>query len=432
MKNKYIFSLVAIASLFVSCTSEVDDVFDESSSARITETLQNEKDVLTGATNGWLMQYYPYANADNSSDHPQYGGYNILVKFTKDGHVVVASELAGVDSTVTSTYKMEQSAGAVLSFDTYNKIFHYFSDPANIDGIGKNGFGFEGDFEFKMISATADKVVMKGKKHGSRIVMTPLSTEQTWSDYLTKLKAAEKNMSFGTYIAVSDKKDTSTVVLKNRNFEITYVDSTGTQNTVNVPFIPTMTGYSLYDTLSIGNVKVKDLTYHADTYEFVSDAGENFILKGIVNPINQSLICGTDWYFCYDNMGSFGQMYWNYAKELLYKGEGETLGYVALESNILYFISGGHYQGAYGYKCTLIGDDEITLKLSGYAGNSTQQGNASYYYKYVKYFLAPLQATFKLTADDIRNPSWIKLVDVDDSTNTIIVTKKSQVPYSIE
>ena len=31
------------------------------------------------------------------------------------------------------------SASIVLSFDEYNKVIHFFSDPANPDGIGDNG-----------------------------------------------------------------------------------------------------------------------------------------------------------------------------------------------------------------------------------------------------------------------------------------------------
>ena len=429
MKNKYIYLLVTATLLLASCTSGVDDLFDKSSSARITETLQNNQVILSSATNGWLMQYYPNADADNSTDHPQYGGFSVLAKFNKDGHVTVASELAGTNSTATSTYKLEQSAGAVLSFDTYNGIFHYFSDPANVDGIGKKGIGMEGDFEFRMVSATADKVIMTGKKHGSRIIMTPLPQDQTWGDYLNKLKLAEKDMRFVSYLYIVNK-DTSTVTMTNHNLQITYVDATGTENVKNVPFMPTLTGYSLYDTLSIGGVKVKSLTYDADKYEFVSDAGTNAKLKGVILPVNKSLISGSDWYFCYDNLGSTGKYYWGIGKDNLYNIEGETLGYIVLESKILYFKS-GNYGGAYGYTCTLTGDDEITLKLTSYAGNQTQQGNAKYYFKYMNYFLTPLNGTFKLSTDNIRFPTWIKLVDVKDPDNTIIVTTDPQVPYSL-
>lgn len=405
-------------------------MFDKSSSARMTEELQNDKEILSSATNGWLIQYYPNADADNSTDHPQYGGFNVLAKFTQDGHVTVASELAGADSTYTSTFKMEQSAGAVLSFDTYNDIFHFFSDPANSAGIGKKGTGMEGDFEFKIVSASKDKIVMNGKKHGSRIVMTPMDANQTWSDYLTKLYVAEKDMTFGSYIYVVNK-DTATVQKNNNSFIITYTDKTGTENQKIVPAVPTLKGYSLYDTLSIGGVKVKELTYNADTYKFVSDAGTNAVLEGVVLPISQTLISGSAWYLSYNNLGAFGKPYWDAAIPALSTTEGETLGYIALMGNIVYFQS-GKYQGAYGYTCTLTGDDEITLKLSSYAGTATQQGNASYYYKYMKYFLAPLNGTFKLTTDSKKAPTWIKLTDESNPDNTIIVTLAGTLPYTIQ
>ncbi|MER8353197.1 DUF4302 domain-containing protein, partial [Acinetobacter baumannii] len=86
------------------------------------------KTVLTSAENGWLMKYYPKANT-------KYGGYNLLLKFGTDGNVTAMSDALGADTKATSHYKLEQSASIVLSFDAYNKVIHFFSDPANPAGI---------------------------------------------------------------------------------------------------------------------------------------------------------------------------------------------------------------------------------------------------------------------------------------------------------
>ena len=37
---------------------------------------------------------------------------------------------------VKSEYEVKQSAGVMLTFDTYNEIFHFFSEPSNYLGIG--------------------------------------------------------------------------------------------------------------------------------------------------------------------------------------------------------------------------------------------------------------------------------------------------------
>ena len=84
------------------------------------------------------MGHFPEANQ-------AFGGYNVLLKFGTDGKVTVASELYGASQTATSLFSVKQSAGIVLSFDTYNTIFHLFSDPADPTGAGGKGYGLEGD-----------------------------------------------------------------------------------------------------------------------------------------------------------------------------------------------------------------------------------------------------------------------------------------------
>src|SRR3712207_8641346 len=52
--------------------------------------------------------------------------------------------------------------------------------PISVAEVGVAGRGFEGDFEFRVLSAAADSVVLEGKKHGARIVMTPMPAETKW------------------------------------------------------------------------------------------------------------------------------------------------------------------------------------------------------------------------------------------------------------
>ena len=85
MKKIYnlLFLLTALMT-YSSCTSEVDDVFDKSSSERIEETMSNTNAILKANTKGWIMKYY--ANT-------MYGGYNVYCKFNQDKTVTVASEI---------------------------------------------------------------------------------------------------------------------------------------------------------------------------------------------------------------------------------------------------------------------------------------------------------------------------------------------------
>ena len=88
-------------------------MFDKSASERIADAIKNDTEILTAPANGWVMYYYGNKN---------YGGYNVLCKFNKDNTVVVASEIYAKSQTAASHYKVEQSAGVVLSFDETTSI----------------------------------------------------------------------------------------------------------------------------------------------------------------------------------------------------------------------------------------------------------------------------------------------------------------------
>lgn len=408
-------------SVLGSCTPEVDSAFNDSSANRMTKALQIDKEILQSATNGWLMKYYP-------APDQRYGGYNILVKFGSDGNAIIACDKFDASKTSTSNYSLVQSAGPVLTFNEYNEIIHYFSDPVNSDGIGKRSEGMLGDFEFTLREVSNQKIVMYGKKTNSRIEMTPLSSDTNWSNYLKSIQTAEYNMGFGMYSYVAGNI-TARVTMSYRSMTMNYADENGNNISTKVPYLVTPTGYELYDTLSIGNVKVKTLTYNANNHEFVSDGAGQAKLYGIITPLNQLLTGGGNWYFSYDNLSSFGQPYWYKAANDLSTNEGETLSYMYLNANIIYFKS-GNYAGKYTMTTSLQGDNNIGFKLSSYDDNGKYYYNAGYF----QYFLYPFckgntGRSFTLSCDNIQNTTVIILTDVSDSSNIIRLTKKSFAPY---
>ena len=182
----YILSILATGLLF-SCAPKIDPIFDDTSANRIEEEIETVQEILLSSPNGWLMEYYP-------SSTQSYGGFNVLLNFQPGYRVTVASETAGADKTAVSTYTLKQSAGCVLSFDTYNEILHFFSDPSNNQGMGE-GYGLEGDFEFTILQADEQIIRLKGKKSGSYMTMTPMSTGLKWSDYLKDIKQKDKEFS---------------------------------------------------------------------------------------------------------------------------------------------------------------------------------------------------------------------------------------------
>ena len=128
--------------------------------------VMNAIEILAAPAKTWEMAYFPNLEAGSK-------GYNMVLKFNKNGNVSVSAK----NSTTTgnelktdscSTWVVKSDYGPLLLFDTYNEVFHAFSDPRN------DGAGLLGDYEFYILKATSDLVLLKGKKHGAYCVMRPM------------------------------------------------------------------------------------------------------------------------------------------------------------------------------------------------------------------------------------------------------------------
>jgi hypothetical protein len=100
-------------------------------------------------------------------------GYNMVLKFNKNGNVSVTAKngtttMNKIKTDTASTWAVKSDYGPILTFDTYNEVFHAFSDPKN------DGAGLLGDYEFLILKATPELVLLKGKKHSAYTVMRPM------------------------------------------------------------------------------------------------------------------------------------------------------------------------------------------------------------------------------------------------------------------
>lgn len=170
MKNRLYMQLFLLLGIcaFVSCKTEIDDYFDSSASQRIENEILKYRELLSSPQYGWAMEYFP------GGTNQAFGGYALAVSFSRDGYATFLSSLSDdVGKSVTSLYSLKKDMGATLNFDTYNELFHYFSDSDISDGDGQ-GKGLLGDYEFILHSTTESEILMYGKKHGSAIHMYAL------------------------------------------------------------------------------------------------------------------------------------------------------------------------------------------------------------------------------------------------------------------
>jgi len=249
MRKQKIYTMVGILALLLlgACSlHEEENFFDDSSANRMSEALKNYKEILVAPENGWLMQYYP-------GNNQAYGGYNMLVSFDENGSATVASEIAGADKSATSLYTLKQSAGPVLTFDSYNNIMHLFSEPLNALG---------GDFEFTIMSATPDKVVLSGTKTRNMITLTPMAKERTWTSYLKSVLETQDAIFLGTFKLMMNGKEVGSIMQDYNVFTLTYAGADEREPKVEIPFLYTDEGIRLYEPITINGVTMS--TFKAD------------------------------------------------------------------------------------------------------------------------------------------------------------------------
>ena len=197
MKAKYLVMIALLAATFAACSRDEESLFDKSAAERAREAVENAFDVLTTAENGWEMAYFPNLEADAK-------GYNMVLKFNKNGNVsVTAKNMATTANKImtdtASTWVVKSDYGPLLSFDTYNDVFHAFSDPGN------DGAGMLGDYEFLILKATPELVLLKGKKHSAYTVMRPMKTTDL-AAYFASCEKMQKVL-FGNNNIVTLKQD---------------------------------------------------------------------------------------------------------------------------------------------------------------------------------------------------------------------------------
>lgn len=407
-KIYYLFCLVAVV-IASACTHEEEDLFDSSSADRADAAIKAYTQILTGAENGWLMEYYPEMQQ-------KYGGYNTLVKFDEDGKVTASSDVYAATDAATSLYSVKQSAGIMLAFDTYNEIFHFYSDPSDPSGLGGAGYGMEGDYDFLILEATPEKVLLKGKKSGNVAVMTPIS--DSWEDYITEIQTIESAMFSNKFtmtvggMEIFVRRSQRTLSL---NYEVN--DEAVSQK---VSYIVTPTGMKFYAPINVNGIEFADLVYDASTDAFTSSTAGVTMVK--IPPTVNELFVEGDWFIAYSQLGEFAKPYFDKVKAMEDK-LGEVLQYAFMGTMLsetgtfgFNFISSG-YGGVLHFNYQLVGDNQIMLQFA-MAGEAD---GVWYHNEGMHNALIPFgynsPRLFTLTTDDIKNPSYITLTEDANPAN---------------
>lgn len=268
---KYIYGLtlaaVAMASAFSSCRFEEDDFFEDSAALRIQKFNEEVGNILTSAENGWVMQFY---TLDETC------GYNFYCKFYPGGQVTVAGSHSylprpNVFTEYSSIYSLLREDGAVLSFCSWNDIISIFADPNQKNpSTGRLGEGMGGDYNFIILSASEDEIVMRGQRHNAQVRLVKCPT--TWEEYRAAATATSTNF-FNRRVAYYYMVSNGDTLYASGMTDgvLTIVDNIDDpMETSQAPFVTTPNGIYLERTYKQNGNSVQELVMNADSTAFIS------------------------------------------------------------------------------------------------------------------------------------------------------------------
>ena len=284
---------------------------------------------------------------------------------------------------------------------------------------------FEGDYDFLILEATAEKVVLKGKKTGGYAILTPMQGD--WADYITSILELEASMNFPKYELQIDGQAIE-VSLSYRTLTFSYLDANGNAASKTASYIITPTGYKFYAPVEINGKEISGFTFDVANSKFNELKDASIVMVPIIPPINEQFVNG-DWFVAYSQLGSYAKTYFNHVKKNFLDPMGEELEF-AFMGSMLYgqfgfnFRSSG-YPGLLGYDYELIGENQIAMGF-----NFTGQGNGVWYHNNAgfNYLLNPFgysaARVFTLTCDDLANPTYITLTEDANPKNSITLFKE--------
>lgn len=301
--TKNILKLVLLSLLLMggsACSNRSAELFDQTADERLQTSLNATRAILTSAPNGWQMSVFP------SSDG-RWGGYTIWLRFNQGQVVEATNEFVPQANTTRSEYRLDDSNGPSLVFDTYNPALHMFSQP-NVQDLVRTypklsrfssaevSQGLGGDYSYRIISATAQQVVLQGVRSGAMAVLRPAG-DNAWGEQLAAIQATEQSFGF-TNIKLSGAGEdySGTFTLDKRQIDL----SRGGES-MRLPFRFTEDGIELYEPKAFGTQTVQRFVGDASGQIPVLRAvGSDLSLSPKIVPPTELLTSGENLWLMYD------------------------------------------------------------------------------------------------------------------------------------
>jgi hypothetical protein len=446
---KKILLFIVLPLLMQSCLFEDNDYFEESASARVEGKISETKNILSSASNGWILHYFPDLS---------YGGHNYALSFSdKQATISCETEVVGTSLTVgdpasvdSCLYDVIPEQGAILTFNTYSKLLHQFRNPsaAAYQGLG-------GDYEFILTDIKQNEIKLKGKTTGNLMRMFPVPSGYTKESYLEAIQAMSNKGKLGNYTLYYEGKVVSTTVGARRGRYLSYtynetVNLDTISTTATISLIYTLEGFIVYHD-KLENVKrnvdppkpsdeLVDFVFDSDKEytEFIyDDANSKFVSKdGKIEFVKIPLVdlntrivehmqnTSFDYYHYEGSASPTFNTIWNNAKANLAAAYG-SIGVALSDMNIGYdwIYNGanpcvitfwcGPYNTLYGLNITPVTGTVDQISISSVPGTYLNWSPFGPYLNPLLNFFVN-NSPWIIEPNDIELPERIKLINVSD------------------
>ncbi len=209
----------------------------------------------------------------------------------------------------------------MLSFDSFNALIHYWSQP-----YGLKAEGHASDYEFTFIYACADSVVLRGKKYNNRMCLYPL--KQDPQTYISQVAAVRQSLSGIPRNRILVDGQTMTINCSDNHLKY----SEGGRE-VDMPFIYTADGIRFYQMLNIKGVTVTEMSFDTASKELRSR--DQRLVIPAPSLIERFVATNEQWYFNYSVASGTSDMcddMKNVVADVLKGFKTNAWGYEALQS----------------------------------------------------------------------------------------------------
>lgn len=366
---KYTLFALAVTALMPSCQMKEDDLFSEDPATREDNWMADYRRVFNNNEYGWAL----YTDNPTYGHHPQPSTY--AVKFDSiwaHFYHVTNDNLPGVNvgDTLKSLYSFKMDNGIVLSFDTYNKWFHWQSDQSQ-----SFSQDLQGDFEFCLDRYSDNEDTIFGRGKTKQLPFLMIKLDRPAADYQAAADGMNAYEPYNcVYICAGDTLP-ARFLSGYHNLTLTYKDEGDTVATDHDFSYCNLThGVYMLENIVYKGITVKELELNADGSGF-TDLNK----KAIIGPKPfYSYFWGNfedDGTFTgYSNLGSYTKGEWDKMRSALKKSgkyNPDNLAYCLLEPNgegkISLMFNKWYGDGEICFDCDIkkISNDEVAVHYTG-------------------------------------------------------------------